>query len=74
METMIVDIKNKKEKEILIAFLSSLRISFHTESEEDESLPVTLAKEPDANALSGIWADNPRTVDELRKQAWGDRL
>lgn len=38
METMIVNIKNKKEKEVLTAFLSSLRFSFHTESEEETAL------------------------------------
>ncbi len=38
METMIIDIKNKKEKEVLIAFLSSLKISFRTESDEEAFL------------------------------------
>jgi hypothetical protein len=38
-------------------------------------LPVTPAsEEPDIKALFGIWSDNHRTLDELRKAAWGDRL
>jgi len=38
METVIVDIKNKKEKQVLTAFLSSLNISYRTEEDEEEAL------------------------------------
>ena len=38
METLIVDVKNKREKEVLTAFLSSLKIVYHTEKDEDEAL------------------------------------
>ena len=31
-------------------------------------------KSADPTALFGIWKDNPRTLEEIRKDAWGDRL
>jgi hypothetical protein len=44
-------------------------------SHNNKLLPVTPAsEEPDIKALFGIWNDNTRTVDELRKAAWGDRI
>ena len=36
--------------------------------------PIQWAEEPDVMALAGIWKDNPMTLEELRKLAWGDRL
>ena len=37
-------------------------------------LPITFAEESDPSVLWGIWKDNPMTLEELRKRAWGDRL
>ena len=37
-------------------------------------LPITFADESDPSELWGIWKDNPMTLEELRKRAWGDRL
>lgn len=31
-------------------------------------------KSIDPTALFGIWRDNPRTPEEIRRDAWGDRL
>ena len=38
METLIVDVKNKKQKEVLTAFLNSLKIGYHTEKDENDAL------------------------------------
>ncbi len=38
METLIVDLKNKKEKEVLTAFLKSLKIGYYSEKEEEIAL------------------------------------
>lgn len=38
METVIVDIKKKKEKQVLTAFLSSLNMSYRTEQDEEKAL------------------------------------
>ncbi len=37
-------------------------------------LPITFAKNPDVKALAGIWQGRDITLEELRKEAWGDRL
>jgi hypothetical protein len=36
--------------------------------------PIQWAEEPDVMALAGIWEGKEITLEELRKQAWGDRL
>ena len=41
----------------------------------DKLLPITPATEkPDIKALFGIWSDDNKSLEELRKAAWGDRL
>jgi len=37
-------------------------------------LPVTFSKNPDIKALAGIWEGKDITLEELRKEAWGDRM
>jgi hypothetical protein len=51
---------------------------------EDNSVSISVSgykptitkgdKSIDPKALEGIWKDNPRTLEEIRKGAWGDRL
>ncbi len=36
--------------------------------------PIQWAEDPDVMALAGIWEGKEIDIDELRKQAWGDRL
>jgi len=43
------------------------------ETATNEHLPIRFSKKPDANALSDIWKDNPKTLEEIREKAWGDR-
>lgn len=42
--TLIVEPKNKNEEKVLKAFLSSLKIGFHTEAEEDAALYAAMLK------------------------------
>lgn len=37
-------------------------------------LPITFAKHPDVTALAGIWKDREISLEELRKDAWADRI
>jgi hypothetical protein len=39
-----------------------------------ENLPITVAKKPDIKALAGIWEGREITLEDLRKEAWGNRL
>jgi len=39
-----------------------------------KELPIEFAKNPDVSALAGIWKDKDITLEQLRKQSWGDRL
>jgi hypothetical protein len=37
-------------------------------------MPITFAQDPDVKALAGIWQGRDITLEELRKEAWGDRI
>jgi hypothetical protein len=45
-----------------------------SKNEPSVNLPITFAKKPDITALAGIWEGRDITIDDLRKDAWGDRL
>jgi hypothetical protein len=45
-----------------------------TTEKPKSDFPITYAEEPDVTALWGIWKDDPVSPEELRKNAWGDRL
>lgn len=42
--------------------------------ENYEELPITFAKKPNVKALAGIWEDRDISLEQLRKEAWGDRI
>ncbi len=62
METVIVDVKNKKQKEVLTAFLTSLKIDFHTEKDEEIAL-IKAYKKAKAKKETPL----PFDADKLRK-------
>jgi hypothetical protein len=39
-----------------------------------DKLPITFAKNPDVTALAGIWEGRDISLEQLRKDAWGDRI
>ena len=40
----------------------------------NKQLPITYAQNPDVTALAGIWKGRNISLEELRKEAWGDRI
>ena len=38
------------------------------------ALPIVFSKNPDVTALAGIWEGRDITLEQLRKDAWGDRI
>lgn len=80
---------NKEVLQKLLEFIATLdfkivkkgekEVSLTTETIEgdqpDTDLPVTWAEKPEkAKELFGIWKDRPKTIEEIRQLAWGDRL
>lgn len=39
-----------------------------------KNIPIDFADDPDVTALAGIWEGKEVTLEQLRKNAWGDRL
>ena len=50
--TLIVETKSKNEEKVLKAFLTSLKIGFHTEAEEDAALYAAMLKGRKTKLLS----------------------
>jgi hypothetical protein len=47
----------------------------HTpEIKRSTELPITFAQNPDVKALAGIWEGREISLEELRKEAWGNRI
>jgi hypothetical protein len=44
------------------------------EKSKSKDLPITFAENPDVTALAGIWEGKDITLEQLRKDAWGDRV
>jgi hypothetical protein len=38
-----------------------------------QGLPITFAENPDVTALAGIWEGKDITLEQLRRDAWGNR-
>ena len=76
MPEVIIKYKNAKALKALEDFVKAFDMIIEKPTEEKlpANIPIRFAKKPNANALSGIWKDNPITIEELRKKAWGDRL
>jgi len=42
--------------------------------DDHSALPIVFSKNPDVTALAGIWEGRDITLEQLRKDAWGDRI
>ena len=72
---LIIKIDNTSDFTILHLLLRRLGISFTEKSKNTNAhLPITLAEEPDFMAAAGIWKDKNVSIDQLRHEAWGDRM
>jgi hypothetical protein len=74
---LILKIDNLSDFNILQPLLNRLGISFTEKTKKNltkTKLPITFAEKPDFMALAGIWKDKNKNSDQLRKEAWGNRL
>jgi hypothetical protein len=74
---LILKIDNLSDFNILHPLLKRLGISFREKVKTPDlvnDLPITMAEKPDFMALAGIWKDKNLDADQLRKEAWGDRM
>lgn len=74
----IIRVNNLTDINILLPLFNRLGISFSEKTKTNEpiqkALPITYADQPDFMALAGIWENQDITIEQLRKDAWGDRL
>lgn len=79
MPEVTVKYKNNKSlkalQDLAKAFDMVIETRDITIEKPKRDLPITFAAEgSEPSELWGIWKDNPMTLEELRKKAWGDRL
>jgi hypothetical protein len=67
-----IEIDSKGELEKLSALFKTFKINtVKVISADDTVIPVTKGdKKIDPKELFGIWANNPRTIENIRKDAW----
>lgn len=75
---LIIKFKDIADFNILLPLLKRLGVSFREKTNkpkpEKNALPITFAKQPNFMALTGIWHDKNITAEQLRKEAWGNRI
>ncbi len=84
MQEVTLKFKNSKAMEALLDFAKKLDIAVEKKvpiqksknpaNPDHDKLPITFAKQPDVTALAGIWKDRELSLEDLRKEAWADRL
>ncbi|MCY7349883.1 MAG: hypothetical protein LH606_04345 [Cytophagaceae bacterium] len=71
---VILEIEKPDEVEKLMRWLHKNRllsqVKVETAVSDDSAAIVRGDKRIDPQALFGIWKDNPRTLEEIRKAAW----
>jgi hypothetical protein len=67
-----IEIDSKSEMEKLSALFKTFKINkVNVVSTDDNDIPVIKGdKKIDPTGLFGIWADKPRSLENIRKDAW----
>jgi hypothetical protein len=79
---LIINVQNTADINILLPLFNRLGITFSEKKEKIEilapnqkmQLPITYAENPDFMATAGIWEGKNITIEQLRQDAWGDRI
>ncbi len=77
MERLIIEVSSHKNVEFLFElltkfdFIRSIKKEQPMKKGKKNNMPIEWSKKnADMMALAGIWKDNPRTIEEIRKKAW----
>ncbi len=75
---LLIKLTDIKDINILLPLLSRLGISFTEKTNKAKpnksQIPINYASKPDFMSLAGIWKDKKITAEQLRKDAWDNRL
>ncbi|SEL93949.1 hypothetical protein [Parapedobacter koreensis] len=84
MQEVTLKFKNSKTMEALLDFAKKFDVVVEKKvpiqktkgapKSDQNQLPITFAKHADVTALAGIWKDREISLEELRKDAWADRI
>ncbi|MGZ3753802.1 MAG: hypothetical protein ACXVAY_05220 [Mucilaginibacter sp.] len=80
MPEVVIKYKSEKALKALYDLAKVFDISIEkpakiTAPDKNENQPpITFAQNPDVTALAGIWEGRDISLEELRKEAWGDRI
>jgi len=66
-----IEIDSKSEMEKLSAFFKAFKINKVNVISKDDNVPIVKGdKKIDPTALFGIWANKPRSLENIRKETW----
>lgn len=69
-ETAVIRIKKDKKGLALLAFLSTLGFVEVEQPAESAFVPGKFKHSEKPSDFAGVWADDERTAESIRKQAW----
>ncbi|WP_018619659.1 hypothetical protein [Spirosoma luteum] len=69
-----IEVEDQRKLETLIEWLRENKFLDEITVNPTKSAITKGDKSIDPTALFGIWKDNPRTLEEIRKDAWRDGL
>ena len=76
MQELVIGVNDRKSFHFLMELLRNLSFNIRVKKEPAkkvlrQSMPVTWGDASiDASDLFGIWKDNPKTLEEIRKESW----
>lgn len=74
MTQITINLPNEAEAEWLLGLLSRLQVAFEVEPDKiTESIIQKGDKKLEPDSLFGIWAKEPRTIEEIRAKSWPKR-
>lgn len=74
MTQITINLPNEAEAQWLVELLNRLQVPFQVEADEvNEPIVQKGDKTIKPDSLFGIWANDPRTIEEIRTKAWPKR-
>jgi hypothetical protein len=74
MTQITINLPNEAEAQWLVELLNRLQVPFQVEADEVNEPTVQKGdKTIKPDSLFGIWANDPRTLEEIRTKAWPKR-
>lgn len=77
MQTIEIKIADKKNTDFIIELLNKFPFVKEIKMKTQENQKISSQKrsgKPSVDDFAGLWADNPKSLEQIRKKAWDRKL